>query len=132
MPSKPRILTKLRVTIHTSCQWSAPRSLLPPSSPAQPPVAHRVQCQDPGGAQQLHGQVVLQQRGGGGGRVQPAGAAGRRRHRAGVHAPLHAAQEALRHHLPLLLIESLSRFQRFMAEQSRPDRHRFLSFHFLK
>ena len=52
-----------------------------------------------------HGQAVLQQRIRGGGRVQPAGAAGRRRHRARVHAPLHAAQEALRHHLPLLLKE---------------------------
>jgi len=58
-----------------------------------------------------HGQDVLQQRIGGGGRVQPPGAAGRRHHRPRLHPSLHAAQEALRRRLPVLLTAHCSRLR---------------------
>jgi hypothetical protein len=83
MPSKPRIITKFRVSAAAVTYSQAARYQLPEGW--------------------VDGQAVLQQRGGGGGRVQPPGAAGRRHHRAGVHAPLRAAQEALRRRLPVLL-----------------------------
>ncbi|CAL4893211.1 unnamed protein product [Urochloa decumbens] len=140
MPSKARVLTKSRVrreeahTIPVTGQTAPARSLLPSSSPNPNhhlPHRPRRQRRSPPCSIPLssssHGQGVLQQRVRGGGRVQPAGAAGRRHHRAGIHAPLHAAQEALRRCLPLLLkteegkAQPLPRRKTFMGrtEQAR-------------
>ncbi|RCV18010.1 hypothetical protein SETIT_3G266300v2 [Setaria italica] len=119
LPSKPRVLTKFPSGHHTSHQSSAPSLLFSSQPPSPIPLRARGAAEE---VARRHGQDVLQQRVRGGRRVQPAGAARRRRHRAGVHAPLHAAQEAeaLRHHLPLLLRGG---FQGSMAEQ-RPKQSR--------